>query len=1548
MIKPDWDMIKPIKPDWDIFKIRSDKNPQDNFEWFCFLLFCKEFNKPFGIFRYKNQSAIETDPIEKDNEIIGWQAKFYDTALSRHKKNLISSIKRAKRDYPKISKIIFYTNQEWGQNQGKDPKGKIESEDEAKRLGIKLEWKTASFFESPFVSIENKNISQGFFTLDKSIDIGTSHQIKSLLPIQKALAAQSDMESNRLLYGRIFWPEVNELYKRDECERILQLFEISNVVILEGHPASGKSSIACRLAWDLVKNDKHVYYANLTTRIGLKCSPEDLFKSLLDECEKLEEEAFIIIEDIHHSLEDYNCLNPIVQYNHIKLLLTSRSLKRSNVADHFMIKSVGEADIAEPFQWLSPTNRIRIKIDQETVKNILVQMEASFNTIEPIMEKIGKDEPNLLFLCYLIQASSEKNLKVDEIDTSEFLDFLQRYLTKLAERVCEPNSDKTSFWKLLESISVLSEFEIPVEKEFLDIHFDNKNSSSQILIQMEKQKEVIRFQKLPGYKEFYIIPHSILASLYRKATVRDEERLNIIIGYISKGIFFGKLTSRLLDRTQQIFMSVVKGFKPPMIFEQGDYEFWKGDLELLEKVIDKFRAELIQRDLSQAEINEIWHFLMALSFPKLGLRKEIINGQRKSLISKDLSREKIEDISNFLFAISDCEGNKEIVTAHMDILKNKDLSNMEYEDIGIFLYTLGNIDKNIACEVLDIHRYTIEQKFSSANLEEFGALLTSISIFNEELGKEIIASNRDNLNRYLYDSFLDNIAWFISRISSSNQVTASNILNSHTDVIKNKLSQASLKEIGKFLHSQSDLGSENTAVEIAKIHADVLGMKFSQASLKEIRKFLDEVNLGSENIAVEIAKIHADVLGMKFSQASLGDKGAFLEGIWLVNNKVYREIHTRHKAILNQELSNAKLEHIENFVCLMSQGKSSRYEHGGDIAEIISERKKERKIIKRIVNEVLGVHKDVMAHKLSQGGLREIGKFLVTVKRSNKMFASEIVCIHKDILKNKDFSEAFILDISVFLAGICQADDDMTEEIIGSYGDALNKKIVQSTFDDSRLIQLGMFFSEISFSSKKLAGIIVNSSEDILKRKDISQSFEGTIAMFLAGISAANKKIAIDIADNYYDVLNQKFLQMDLKNTKWFFETIEKGDKDFVNHIINILRNSIRQKLSEKSLDTIKIFIKETSQACKQVPKKIVDNLEDILEQKISMASIRGTKNFMEEIYGADKDLAKKIFDSLEETLSHKDLSQTSILEIGWYLRHISNYNKKFAGSFVKNNKNIIVSREMSRCSIDVIGWFLEGICSANKEIANEVSKIHGDVLKNKDISQSDIGEIAIFLRGINLCDKALANEIIYIQGDILREKLFHANPALIAEFLLCYNDIAGEIIKVDTDILKNKDLSQVGLEDIMRFIEAISTSDIKLAKEINNMNTDIIKEKFSRVTIKEIEEFVKQICWRSKDVGSEIVNSQKNSLAQKLQKESLEGIKNFLNEINETDNYIACKMVDAQAAVIAQKLDEATRDEALEFLSESYNLDLIIGKINIFKKIKQNHSQILERKGIY
>ncbi|MCD6297732.1 MAG: ATP-binding protein [Deltaproteobacteria bacterium] len=155
---------------WDNFAAKFSANKQGAFERLCYLLFCKEYGRNTGIFRFKNHAGIETNPIEKDGRVIGWQAKFYDTRLSEHKDDFIQSINTTKTRHPTVNKIIFYTNQEFGQDKKKtDPQYKTDIENHAKGKGIYIEWRTASYFESPFVCEQNFSIAQHFFSLKKGI-----------------------------------------------------------------------------------------------------------------------------------------------------------------------------------------------------------------------------------------------------------------------------------------------------------------------------------------------------------------------------------------------------------------------------------------------------------------------------------------------------------------------------------------------------------------------------------------------------------------------------------------------------------------------------------------------------------------------------------------------------------------------------------------------------------------------------------------------------------------------------------------------------------------------------------------------------------------------------------------------------------------------------------------------------------------------------------------------------------------------------------------------------------------------------------------------------------------------------------------------------------------------------------------------------------------------------------------------------------------------------------------------------------------------------------
>ena len=107
---------------WKFFGVKYENREQWAFEQMSYLLFCAEFNNRIGLFGYKNQIGIETEPIEKDGKYYGFQSKFYTSSIAKNKKDIIDSIKKAKSKNNQIDEIFLYINQELSESTTKSKK----------------------------------------------------------------------------------------------------------------------------------------------------------------------------------------------------------------------------------------------------------------------------------------------------------------------------------------------------------------------------------------------------------------------------------------------------------------------------------------------------------------------------------------------------------------------------------------------------------------------------------------------------------------------------------------------------------------------------------------------------------------------------------------------------------------------------------------------------------------------------------------------------------------------------------------------------------------------------------------------------------------------------------------------------------------------------------------------------------------------------------------------------------------------------------------------------------------------------------------------------------------------------------------------------------------------------------------------------------------------------------------------------------------------------------------------------------------------------------
>jgi len=312
-----------IKPNWDKFKAKYNDNPTYYFEYFCYLLFCIEYNKPQGIFRYKNQSGVEWNPIEVDGKNIVAQCKFYDTTLGDYKIEILKMLETIQKNYSTPCELKFYTNQDWGQGKKEDTndsKPKIEIENKAKQYGITIDWRTnEAYFLSPDV-VFNKEIAKHFFTDESIYD----------------LIYEKQQHSERILQN--IHTEITFDSQTIELDRTQNIQELENkilenqVLILTGVGGVGKTAIIKKLYEQEREKDKIPFYIFKASEFNLPLI-DYLFgkyslQRFIDIHDKYEEKIMVI--DSSEKLLDIDNLDPFNQFltalinNKWRIIFTTR------------------------------------------------------------------------------------------------------------------------------------------------------------------------------------------------------------------------------------------------------------------------------------------------------------------------------------------------------------------------------------------------------------------------------------------------------------------------------------------------------------------------------------------------------------------------------------------------------------------------------------------------------------------------------------------------------------------------------------------------------------------------------------------------------------------------------------------------------------------------------------------------------------------------------------------------------------------------------------------------------------------------------------------------------------------------------------------------------------------------------------------------------------------------------------------------------------------------------------------------------------------------
>lgn len=137
-------------PDWESFAYKYRGREQEALEDLARILLRKELGVKQGLFQRVNHKGNETDVIEKDGKVIGFQAKYFDKGIDAN--NIIHSMRGAKESNPNQTHYYIYCNHAFGNpRRGKNSKetdpipDKTRGEERivktAQELGLTLVWK---------------------------------------------------------------------------------------------------------------------------------------------------------------------------------------------------------------------------------------------------------------------------------------------------------------------------------------------------------------------------------------------------------------------------------------------------------------------------------------------------------------------------------------------------------------------------------------------------------------------------------------------------------------------------------------------------------------------------------------------------------------------------------------------------------------------------------------------------------------------------------------------------------------------------------------------------------------------------------------------------------------------------------------------------------------------------------------------------------------------------------------------------------------------------------------------------------------------------------------------------------------------------------------------------------------------------------------------------------------------------------------------------------------------------------------------------------------
>ena len=365
-------------PSWNGFLGKNPKDPEGAFEALCRLLFRTRYGIVDSLPYFYNNPGIETSPVIVGSDVIGFQSKFLtgETIDDSQAKQIIKSIKTARKHNSTLTKIILYTNSVFGSP--KPVRAAIKRqrsiEEIAQSNNIELEW----MFGDNILDLVSKNelAYDLFFNLESNIE----HLPKSVDLFNRIQFSSIDCS---IKYGS----QSIKLNRENYVSRLKELIYHKKNVIISGESGSGKSAIS-KLFWEKIKEQKDLAFYFVTAQQLNARSVNDVFSmdknysyAVFKNFYSGHTTKIIIVDSAEKLLEQHDCIT-------LQLLL--EGLAEQNWQFIFTCKSNSVDELVNKLNSYSiKTEGIRVEeLSKEELNEISEKYDISLPTHDKIKQYI--------------------------------------------------------------------------------------------------------------------------------------------------------------------------------------------------------------------------------------------------------------------------------------------------------------------------------------------------------------------------------------------------------------------------------------------------------------------------------------------------------------------------------------------------------------------------------------------------------------------------------------------------------------------------------------------------------------------------------------------------------------------------------------------------------------------------------------------------------------------------------------------------------------------------------------------------------------------------------------------------------------------------------------------------------------------------------------------------------------------------------------------------------------------------------------------------------